>query len=78
LDSNKQVNYLISLKYGIIKVYNALFKKVFGIPCQLNKYRFAINIYNNNDNKSYILISEGNKIKIYKWKNEENNKLYQN
>jgi len=78
LDSNKQVNYLISLKNGIIKVYNALFKKVFGIPCQLNKYRFVINIYNNNDNNSYILISEGNKVKIYKWKNEENNKLYQN
>ncbi len=38
----------------------------------------ANNIYNNNDNKNYILISEGNKIKIYKWKNEENNKLYQN
>ena len=76
LDFNKQVNYLISLKNGIIKVYNALFKKVFGIPCQLNKYRLAINIYNNNN--SYILISEGNKVKIYKWKNIENNRLYQN
>ena len=80
IDLKKQINYIISLKNGILKVYNASFNEVFEIPkrTNINQPRLVININNckNNEgnNDDYILITEENKVDLYKWKNKENNK----
>ena len=71
--------YIISLKNGILKVFNALFKEIFEIPSRsnTNTIRFVININNSNNNnentnkENYLLISEENKIDIYKWNKKE-------
>ena len=71
--------YIISLKNGILKVFNALFKEIFEIPnrSNMNTIRFVISINNSNNNnentnkENYLLISEENKIDIYKWNKKE-------
>ena len=78
-NSDNESYYIISLKNGILKVFNTLFKEMFYIPTRsnTNNTRFVININNSNNNnenenkKNYLLISEDNKIDIYKWNKKE-------
>ena len=82
IDLKKQINFVISLKNGILKVYNASFNEVLEIPKRMNinlpRLVTNINNCNNNNNEGnnndYILITEENKVDIYKWTNKENNK----
>ena len=86
INLNEQTNYIISLKNGIIKVYNNFFKEVMDIPSHLKtnitRYVLSINnINNDNENKdSYLLITEDNKIDIYMWikENKTNEKVKMN
>ena len=65
-DFDGESYYIISLKNGILKLYNASFKEVLEVPnrSNTNNTRYVLNIIksnNNNDNDSkedYILISE--------------------
>lgn len=74
-DYDGEVYYITSLKNGILKIYNISFKEVLEIPnrSNTNNTRYVLNIIktnHNNDNDSkedYILVSEDNKIDIYKW-----------
>ena len=78
-DLENKIKYIISLKNGMIEVYNSEFQKIFIIPNRTNiiKTRYVLSINNssiNNDNnkEKYVLITEDNKIDLYKWdKNEE-------
>lgn len=73
---NNNIYYIVSLKNGQLKIFDNSFKKVFGTKKTRNTpIRHAINIININNNQidNYILITERNKIAIYKWKNENNN-----
>ena len=88
LDYEKQINYIISLKNGIIKVYNSTFKQIFDIPSRSNakttRFVLSLSISSNNNNEEnnelYLLVTEENKINIYKWnrkvRNNNNNKNY--
>ena len=81
-DLNNNIYYIVSLKNGQLKIYDDSFKKVFGTKkLGINSPRYVINVINsnnnimnslniNNDNNNYIIITEGNKIDIYKWKKE--------
>ena len=74
-----EVNYIISLKNGTLKVFNSSFKDIFEIPNRSNSNnsnRIIVNINNSNNNENtnkgnYLLISEENKINIYKWIKKE-------
>ena len=74
-----EVNYIISLKNGTLKVFNSSFKEIFEIPSRSNTNnttRLVVNINNSNNNENtnkgnYLLISEENKINIYKWIKKE-------
>ena len=82
LNFDGETYYIISLKNGILKLYNASFKEVLEIPnrSNTNNTRYVLNIIKsniNNDNGSkedYILITEDNKIDVYKWTKKEDNK----
>ena len=72
--------YIISLKNGCLKVYNASFKEVFEIPVRsnTNNARCVLNIIktnNNNNKEDFILISEKNKIDVYKWNKKNQNQM---
>lgn len=77
----EEINYIISLKDGTLKVFNYELKEIFEIPnrTKVNIARYAINIShsnnneneNNNNKEEYILITEGNKIDLYKWAKKE-------
>ena len=93
-DLEKKTNYIISLKNGILKVYNSTFKEILDIPSRSNTKitRFVLELSNssnnNNDNDEikeiYILVTEANKIDIYKWNKkgeiiiEQDKKFYNN
>ena len=93
-DLEKKTNYIINLKNGILKVYNSTFKEILDIPSRSNTKitRFVLALSNssnnNNDNDEikeiYILVTEANKIDIYKWNKkgeiiiEQDKKFYNN
>ena len=74
-----EANYIISLKNGILKVFNSLFKEIWEIPSRSNTnntIRLVVNINNSNNNENtnkgnYLLISEENKIIVYKLNKKE-------
>ena len=77
-----ETNYIISLKNGSLKVFNSSFKEIFEIPSRSNpnnSTRLIVNLNNSNNNNNmnkgnYLLISEDNKINIYKWNKKEEKK----
>ena len=82
-DLENKINYIISLKNGMINVYNTEFKNTFNIMNRSNifKTRYVLsisNLNNNNDNnkENYVLITEDNKIDLYKWNKKEEIKRY--
>jgi hypothetical protein len=89
-DLNNYIYYIISLKNGQLKIYdNSLKTKIFstkdnGISSpNINAARYVINIIylnsnNNNEENNYVIITEGKKIDIYKWKNWNNNGINNN
>ena len=85
-DYEGQSYFIVNLKNGILKIYDASFKEVLIIPnsSNTNNNKHVLNIikssnnYENENNEDYILISEDNKINIYKWvKNEEKKHIEQ-
>lgn len=97
IDYDEKPNYFLKLKNGNLMLYNSIFKKNFEITNQSNaniqrNVIYLNNVNNNNNEKNnnnnsqvkekYILISENNKINVYKWIKEEekksNNNFYNN
>ena len=83
VDYEKKINYIISLKNGIVKVYNSTFKPLLDIPNRSNsnstRFVLSLSISSNNNNNGennelFILVTEENKIDIYKWNKKVNNK----
>ena len=88
-DLNNNIYYIISLKNGQLKIYdNSFQKKIFSTKDNgisnpsINATRYVINIIyldsnKNNEENNYVIITEGKKIDIFKWKNW-NNKDFNN
>jgi hypothetical protein len=89
-DLNNDIYYIISLKNGQLKIFDKSFKtKIFSTKDNglsnpnINAARYVINIIylnsnNNNEENNYVIITEGKKIDIYKWKNWNNNGINNN
>lgn len=83
VDLDNNFNYVISLRNGMLKVYNSEFKNSFNIPnpSNINKTRFVLNISissdnnNNENNESFILIVEDKKIELYQWNKKKEIKI---
>ena len=83
VDLDNNFNYVISLRNGMLKVYNSEFKNSFNIPnpSNINKTRFVLNISISSDNnknensESFILITDDKKIELYQWNKKEEMKI---
>lgn len=71
-DFSEELNFIISLKNGVLKVLNTSFEEIFEIPSRFktNCTRYVLSANNPNKKESkgnFLLITEGNKIDIFTW-----------
>ena len=67
----KKTNFIVSLKNGVLKVFNSELKEIFEIPNRLNikTPRYVLSLKNNEDNSKgdFLLVTEGINIEKYCW-----------
>lgn len=71
-DFSQNLNFIVSLKNGVLKVLNNSFNEIIEIPSRFktNYTRYVLPTNNQNKKNSegdYLLISEGNKIDVFVW-----------
>lgn len=70
----KKIIYIVSIKNGVLKVFNSEFKEIFDIPSRFKTSitRLVLGLKNNEDEKGdYLLITEGQKIDKFCWIKEK-------
>ena len=67
----------MSLKNGILKVFNSEFKEIFEIPNRLNikTPRYVLGLKNNEDDSKvdFLYVTEGKNIEKFCWIKDKNN-----
>jgi hypothetical protein len=73
----KKLNLIVSLKNGVLKVFNSEFKEIFAIPNRLNIKvpRYVLGLKNNEDDSKgdFLYVTEGKNIEKFCWIKSKNN-----